>query len=130
MKEQGTGIKEQSSERLELRARTKRLALRVIRLYQSLPRSGATGPIASQVLRSGTSVGAQYREACRARSNAEFLSKIQSAMQELDETGYWLELLIDSGLVPRTKVGPLSGEADELLAILYSIQRKVKRSAR
>ena len=79
----------------DLRNRTKVFALRVIRLYSALPRSTEAQVIGKQILRSGTSVGAQYREACRARSTAEFVSKMQSGRQELDETGYWLELLIE-----------------------------------
>jgi four helix bundle protein len=82
-----------------LRERTKQFALRVIRLYSALPQRGATFVLGNQVLKSGTSVGAHYREAQRAKSNADFISKIEGALKELDETTYWLELLGDSGLV-------------------------------
>src|SRR5262249_49324933 len=74
-------------------------ALRVIRLYEKLPRTGAAAVIGKQVLRSGTSVGAQYREAMRARTTAEFVSKTGTALQELEETAYWLELLGDAEIV-------------------------------
>src|SRR6266550_1060341 len=83
----------------DLRQRTKQFALRVIRLCSTLGSSGAAGVIGRQLLRCGTSVGAQYREACRARSPAEFVSKIESATQELDESIYWLELLEEAELV-------------------------------
>lgn len=77
---------------LDLKHRTKEFALRVIKLYSALPNSSESQIIGKQVLKSRASVGAQYREAFRARSNAEFISKMQSALQELDETSYWLEL--------------------------------------
>lgn len=82
----------------------------MIKLCGTLPKSMPADVIGRQILRSGTSVGAQYREACRARSTAEFISKIESALQELDETQYWLELLIDSGIV---KADRLSGLVQE-----------------
>ena len=82
----------------DLRIRTKTYALRIIKRYQSLTKSGEAQVIGKQVLRSGTSIGAQYREACRAKSPADFISKMESGLQELDETAYWLELLIDGKL--------------------------------
>ena len=84
----------------DLRKRTKALALRVIRLYSSLPKHGPASVIGHQLLRSGTSVGAHYCEAYRARSRAEFVSKIEGGLQELEETNSWIELLIDGGIVP------------------------------
>jgi four helix bundle protein len=98
----------------------------VIRVYSALDAPGAAGVLAKQMLRSGTSVGAQYREACRARSPAEFISKIESALQELDETTYWFELLVESGLVPGSKLSELQGEADELVAMLVASVRTAK----
>jgi four helix bundle protein len=80
----------------DLKTRTKQFALRIIRLYKALPNTVEAQVIGKQVLRSGTSVGAQYREATRARSDAEFISKIESGLQELEETIYWLELLVES----------------------------------
>ena len=77
----------------DLRERTKKFALRIIKLYTALPRRGDAQVLGSQLLKSGTSVGAHYREACRAKSNADFISKIEGALQELDESSYWLELI-------------------------------------
>jgi four helix bundle protein len=110
----------------DLRNRTKAFALRIISLYETLPRSGSAQVLGHQVLRSGTSVGANYREACRARSNAEFVSKIGDSLKELEETSYWLELLADSGAVKATKLASLLDETSQLTAILTSIAKKVR----
>jgi four helix bundle protein len=104
----------------ELRSRTKAFALRIIRLYGALPNRGEGWVLGKQFLRSGTSVGAQYREACRARSSSEFISKMQSAVQELDETAYWLELLAEAEIVPGERLVSLRSEADELIAIFVA----------
>ena len=114
----------------DLRKRTKAFALRIIRLYESLPPAGAGQVIGRQLLRSGTSVGAHYREACRARSMAEFISKIEGGLQELEETGYWMELLTESGLLPASRLAALLREAEELIAILAAsaITAKKRRS--
>ncbi len=85
-----------NDEKDDLRKRTKRFAHRVIKLYETLPRAGATHVLAHQLLRSGTSVGANFREAHRARSNAEFVSKVGDSLKELEETAYSLELLVES----------------------------------
>ena len=111
----------------DLRHRTKNFALRVIKCYSALPRSTEAQVIGRQVLRSGTSVRAQYREACRARSNAEFISKIQSGLQELDETSYWLELLIDGGLVKAERLRSLQDETNQLTAIFVASVKTAKR---
>src|SRR5512141_81989 len=95
----------------DLRSRTSEFALRIIRLYTALPKTTESQVIGKQVLRSGTSVGAQYREAKRARSDSEFVSKIESALQELEETTYWLELLADSKIVTPETIAPLLLEA-------------------
>ena len=108
------------SEPRDLRERTKAFALRIIRLYSALPKTSLAQVLGKQVLRSGTSVGAQYREGCRARLTAEFVSKIESGLQELEETAYWLELLSDSGVLPAKRLAALQQEADELTAILAS----------
>ena len=104
----------------DLKLRTKTFALRIIKLFTSLPKTAEAQVIGKQVLRSGTSVGAQYREACRSRSNSEFISKMQSSLQELDETAYWLELLVDGGMVKEEKLSELRKETDELIAIFVS----------
>jgi four helix bundle protein len=88
----------------DLRASTKAYALRIIKLFQGLPKSGEAQVIGKQVLRSGTSVGAQYREAYRAKSSADFINKMEGSLQELDETSYWLELLIEGKIVPHEKL--------------------------
>ncbi len=116
--------------RNDLRERTKQFALRVVRMYASLPKTVEAQVIGKQVLRSGTSVGAQYREAKRARSTAEFTSKIESGMQELDETLYWLELLADSGIVPAPRLSDLRNEANELLAIFVTSVKTAKQHKR
>jgi four helix bundle protein len=110
----------EDSSPLDLRIRTKRFGLRIIRLSASLATGLEAQVIRKQVVRSGTSVGAQYREACRARSKAEFKSKLQSALQELDETTYWMELLIESGIVSAARMKKIMAEADELIAIFVA----------
>ena len=104
----------------DLKQRTKSFALRIIKLFSSLPKTAEAQVIGKQILRSGTSVGAQYREASRSRSNSEFISKMQSSLQELDETAYWLELLVDGEMVKAEKLAGLQKETDELIAIFVS----------
>jgi len=112
---------------VELRTRTKAFALRIIHLYVSLPKTTEAQVLGRQVLRSGTSVGAHYREAQRAKSEADFISKIEGALQELDETAYWLELLVEAKIVGEDKLLPLMKETDELIAIFVTIVNKMKR---
>ena len=109
-----------------LSSRTRSFALRVIRMYLAMPRHRVAQHLAYQALRAGTSVGAQYREACRSRSDAELVSKLESVLQELDETQYWLELLVDSEVVRAGRLSGLQQEADELVAIFVAIVKKVK----
>ena len=111
----------------DLRKRTKDFALRIIRLYSCLPSSTVAQVIGKQVLRSGTSVGAHYREAYRSRSDAEFISKIEVGLQELEETVYWFELLIESDLVSEKRLKNLLQEASELTAIFITSVKKVKQ---
>ncbi len=111
----------------DLIRRTKEYALRVIRLYCSLPRTTEAQVIGKQLLRSGTSVGAHYREATRARSTAEFISKIEGGLQELEETSYWMELLVEAGIVSAKRLANLLQEADQLTAILVASVRTAKR---
>jgi four helix bundle protein len=111
----------------DLRERTKQFALRIIRLCSSLPTTAPAQVIGRQVLRSGTSVGAHYREAHRARSTAEFISKIGGGLQEIEETGYWLELLSDSNIVPARRLVDLRDEAEQLTAILASVAKNAKK---
>jgi four helix bundle protein len=102
----------------ELKQRTKQFALRVIKLIGALPKTAEGRAIAGQLVRSGTSVGANYRAACRGRSKAEFISKLGTVEEEADESAYWMELIIDGGLLPRERVEPLRQEASELTAIV------------
>jgi four helix bundle protein len=101
----------------QLRARTKQFAIRVVRLFKSLPKSDEARTIGKQVLRAGTSVAANYRAVCRARSRAEFASKMGVVVEEADETVFWLELLVDTGIVRKALMQNLLTEANELLAI-------------
>ena len=111
-----------------LRTRTKAHALRVIRLFRELPRDTDAQVIGKQMLRSGTSVGAQYREACRAKSQADFISKMEGSLQELDETGYWLELLVESGTMSIDRLADIQRENGELTAIFIASIRTAKKN--
>jgi four helix bundle protein len=102
----------------DLKERTKQFALRVMRLVDVLPNTPKGRAIASQLVRSGTSVAANYRAACRGRSKAEFIAKVGIAEEEADETALWLELIIDDKLLPEKKVAPLLKEANEVTAIM------------
>ena len=110
----------------ELRGRTKQFALRVIRMFTALPRTEVARVLGKQALRSGTSVGANYREAYRARSGPEFVSKLGDCLKELEETAYWLELLVDSGCVSATKMAELLDETCQLIAIFTTIDKRSK----
>jgi four helix bundle protein len=112
----------------EFKKRTKQFALRIIRLADSLPNSSAGRHIGGQLLRSGTSVGSNYRAACRARSRAEFCSKLGIVEEEADESIYWMELLIESELVNESRLSNLLEEANEILAmVIASINTARKR---
>ncbi len=113
-----------------LRGRTRAFAIAVIRLCAALPPSDEARVIKRQLLRSGTSPGAHCREASRARSNAEMISKIETALQELDESVYWMELLSETGIVPGDRLQPLLAEADELTAMLVTAVRTIKSRRR
>jgi four helix bundle protein len=111
----------------DLRARTKAFALRVIAMYSAVRKSDPVAQVLGrQALRSGTSVGANYREAYRARSGPEFVSKLGDCLKELEETAYWLELLVDSGNVPSANMAGLLDETNQLTAIFTTIAKKTK----
>jgi len=112
---------------VDLRTRTKQFALRIVRLFAALPKSTEAQVIGKQLLRSGTSVGAHYREATRARSDAEFISKLEGGLQELEESAYWMELLSEGGIVVPARLCELQKEADELTAILITCVKKAKQ---
>jgi four helix bundle protein len=115
------------NEKKDLLPRTKMFARRIIRLYCSLSKSDTVAQVlGKQVLRSGTSIGANYREANRARSEAEFSSKLGDCLKEADETLYWLELLLDEKIVSETKLGALVSESGELVAIFITILKKAR----
>ena len=107
-----------TSDGSDLKARTKAYALRIIRLVQAMPHDRTTDIIGKQLLRAGTSVGANYRAARRARSESDFIAKLKIVEEEADESLYWLELLAESGLVPRERLADLSTEGNALLAII------------
>jgi four helix bundle protein len=114
----------------DLRVRTKAFALRVVKLYVSLPKSPEAQVLGKQVLRSGTSVGAHYRESCRAKSDADFINKIEGGLQELEETLYWLELIHEAGIFPEERLKPLHQEAEELIAMFVTMVKNVKTKHR
>jgi four helix bundle protein len=111
----------------QLRARTKELAIRIIRLCQAVPTNGIASVISKQLVRCGTAVGANYRAACRARSRADFVAKLAIVEEEVDECSFWIELLIESGLMRQELVAPLLLELNELTAII-SASRKTART--
>ena len=101
-------------------------ALRVIKAVQALPGDEVSRVLGRQLLRSGTSVGANYRAACRAKSGADFLNKLKIVEEECDESMYWMELLVDAGLFPKLKLSALIQEADELLSITVAALRTAR----
>jgi len=113
-----------------LRERTKQFALRIIRMFARLPKKTEAQVIGKQCLRSGTSVAANYREASRARSTSEFIAKLGIVEQELDETLLWLELLVESQIVPAPKMAALHQETEELLKITVSSIKRAKQNRR
>jgi four helix bundle protein len=113
----------------DMRARTKAFAVRVIRMTTALPPGKASDVLGRQVLKSGTSIGANYREAHRASSRKQFISMMEIAQREADETLYWLELIDAAGLIPSQRLGPLMAEGKELLAILTSTVVSAKKRA-
>lgn len=114
----------------DTRSRTKAYALRIIKLFGALPGDTVSQVLGKQVLRSGTSVGANYREASRSRSDAEFVAKIGDCLKELDESAYWLELLVESETIPKNRLSNLIDETDQLLAIFTTISKNVKARRR
>ncbi len=111
----------------KLRQRTREFANRVVKLYRALPRTGEADVIGRQMLRAGTSVGANYRAACRARSRSEFVAKLGVVVEEADETLYWLQLMSDNEVVPSRRLQDLLREAQELTAI-FAAARKTMRT--
>jgi four helix bundle protein len=116
-------------EETDLKERTKLFALRIIRLFATLPKSTEAQLLGKQLLRSGTSGGANYREAHRGRSKPEFVAKCGDSLRELEESAYWLELLVESGIVSADKLQPLRKECDELTAIFVTIIKRARDPA-
>ncbi|MBN2465154.1 four helix bundle protein [candidate division WOR-3 bacterium] len=114
----------------DLNQRMRDFALQVIRLYSALPKTTVAQVIGKQMLRAGTSVGAHYCEGTRSRSDAEFISKLEGAQQELAETSYWFDLAQPESLAPAVRLEVLRREADELMAILVASVKTVKRRTR
>ena len=110
----------------EFKKRTRAFAIRVVRLVESLPSSGTASIMGKQLLRCGTSVGANYRAACRARSRADFVSKMGIVEEECDESRYWMELLVESGQVEAALLEDLINEVDQLLALVVASIRTAR----
>jgi four helix bundle protein len=116
-----------SSQSEQLRDRTKAFALRIVKLFRALPRAVEAQVIGKQLLRSGTSVAANYRAACRARSKAEFIAKIGIVLEEVDESVLWIEMLIDAAILKKERVDPLLNEARQLTAIFTASRQTAKQ---
>ncbi len=113
-----------------LKRRTKRFALRILKLVQALPKSDEARVISRQLLRCGTSVGANYRAVCRARSRKEFISKMSVVVEEADETIFWFEIVIEGGVAGAARMKPIVDEANQLLAIFAASLRTAQRAAK
>ncbi len=114
----------------ELKERTKAFGLRVLHVVDALPQSVKGRAIAAQLVRSGTSVGANYRAACRARSKAEFIAKLGTVIEETDESAYWMELIVEDGLLQASMLQALIKEAYELVSIMTVSRKTAERSMR
>ncbi len=112
----------------DLKQRTKRFALEVIKFVEALPKDETSRVLGRQLLRSGTSVGANYRSACRVKSTPDFISKVGNVEEEADESGYWLELLVEAGNVTQLKAESLIREASELVAIAVASINTARKS--
>ncbi len=113
----------------QLKKRTKEFALRIMKLVDALPNSKSGRAIGAQLVRSGTSVGSNYRAACRGRSRAEFIAKLGIVSEEADESAFWLELIIEGSLLPAQRVEALHKEASELTAIMVASRLSARRNA-
>jgi len=123
----GKSVSEYGMDEKELQRRTKQFALRAIRLVEALPRTRTAQVIGNQLLRSATSVAANYRAACRARSQADFVYKLGLVEEEADESLFWLKLVVETDLMPAARVQDLIQEADELTAIFVASHKTAKK---
>jgi len=114
--------------REEMKARTKAYAVRIVKLVQSLPRNRECDVLGSQLLRAGTSVGANYRAVCRAKSTADFINKLRIVEEECDESLFWMEIFTDAGLVKAARLRNLMAEGDEILRIVVSSAKTARTS--
>ena len=112
----------------QLKARTKSFACRIVRLCEALPKNWVAQTLGAQLLRSGTSVGANYRAVCRAKSRPDFINKLRIVEEECDESLFWMELLVENELVKPVRLGDLMREADEILAIVVSSAKTARAS--
>ncbi|UYN91844.1 MAG: four helix bundle protein [Anaerolineales bacterium] len=119
-------MRDENSNPPDLKQRTRTFAIRIIRLYASLPKSTEAQVLGKQLLRAGTSVGAQYAEAQRAKSDKDLITKIEGSLQELEEVLYWIDLLTEMKLSNPETLAALNKETNELLAIFVTIVRRVK----
>jgi four helix bundle protein len=117
------------NDKKDLQERTKQFALSIIRTCSIIPKTTEAQVLGKQLLRSGTSVGANYREAYRGRSKAEFIAKCGDSLRELEETAYWLELLVDGKIIPQEWLAAIRGECDELIAIFVTILKRSKNTS-
>jgi four helix bundle protein len=116
--------------KVEMKGRTKKFALRVIKAVQSLLNDRVANVLGSQLLRSGTSVGANYRAACRAKSTADFVNKLKIVEEEGDESLFWMELLVESGITAQQKLGDLMKEGDEIVSIVVAALKTTRQTMR
>ena len=114
----------------DLKNRTKKFALRILKLVAALPKTAAGRAVAGQLVRAGTAVAANYRAACRGRSKAEFIAKLGTVEEEADESAFWMELIIEDGMLSQRAVGPLLAEAQELTRIMARSRISASRSLR
>src|SRR5437763_3365077 len=117
------------NEENDLRDRTKAFALQIIRMFAAIPKTTEAQVLGKQLLRSGTSVGANHCEAYRGRSKAEFIAKCGDSLRELEETAYWLELLVDGKIVPPERLSPVRQECDEMIAIFGTMLKRSKATS-
>jgi four helix bundle protein len=115
--------------REEMKSRTKAYANRIVKLCSALPGNWVAQTLGKQLLRSGTSVGANYRAVCRAKSNSDFINELRIVEEECDESLFWMELLVDNNLIKSSRLGGLMKEADEILAIIVSSAKTARTSS-
>lgn len=114
---------------VEMKQRTKQFAIRVVRVAEALPNTRTGNHVAGQLLRSGTSVGSNYRASCRAKSTADMLAKLAIVEEEVDESAFWLEFIIDTEMLPAVKLAELLDEANQLTAIMVASIKTLRKSA-